>query len=122
MIVARFCWVSFCPPSLSPEEEESLAVAVRELGKKLFIRRFLGLNSIGKFLEVQFTGLFYLAFILGGIVLLVWDPHPFPWWAEAVATVFAVSCIAFPIFFLSTVSAAYSYPAWLNSILRRYPA
>jgi hypothetical protein len=125
MIVARFCWVSFSAPSLTPKEEESLALALRETGKKPFVRSFLGLTSVGKFVEVQFTGLFYLTFILAGIYLIVWDPKELPGWGEVlvkvVATVFAVSCIAFPIFFLSMVSAAFSYSAWLNSILRRYP-
>lgn len=130
MIVARLYWVSFSAPQLSAEHEQTLAKAVRGYGKKVYIRDFLGLGSpirsfnLGRFLEIHWTGLFYFTFAIVGIVMLVFDDTPAKdavWWQEALAIVSVFSFIGAPIFYLSMINAAFSFNAWLNSLLRRHP-
>src|SRR5262245_45380086 len=97
MIVARLCWVSFSAPQDPPECEQVLANAVREYGKGDFIRDFLGLKPkngifrLDHFLEIHWRGLFYIAFIFLGIVMLVFDDthaRDAPWWYKVIATMF----------------------------------
>src|SRR4051794_9533949 len=123
-MIARFCWVSWSPPTLTSEEERSIAQAVHSFGVGSFVSRFAGLSSrelpsggfhARTFLGIHAPGLIYIALILCGFMFLDMNaPPPQKGSSGGVLVMLcAVGWLGVIIFYASMVFVSCRYAAWL---------